>query len=222
QGDLGCLGCSPRLADRAPDLVENPKSRCSAGLKALFKADYLYARDEFEMLGLVSVIITSGTALWIAYNVYPIQKKRDRELKLQEEKAAVYRDFLTAANDYYEGLKKSFRDKVVDALDAEYQALLKAQAALTLYAPPKVVAECKSCTAAFFEYRHHLRVERGIGALKQDLTAKNRGHAYHLAETTRNKALVTMRTDIWGCSEQEACNAVAGIYPKDDAMGQQP
>ena len=111
------------------------------------------------MRGFLNAVRASGTALWIAYYVYPIQKKQDRDLKLQEEKAAVYRAFFDAANDYYEALKEGWRKKSINGFDAGYQKLIKAQEALLLYAPADVVGSCKAFSQALFEYRAHVRSE---------------------------------------------------------------
>lgn len=170
----------------------------------------------FEMLALMTTALASGTALWIAYYVYPIQKKKDRELKLQEEKATVYRAFFDAANNYYEGLKKGWREDNLEGFDASYPDLVKAQEALMLYAPGKAIEDCKAYTSALFEYRAHVRLEKGEVKLPPKMKATSRGHAYHLAEGARSNALVRVRVDLWGCSEQEAQRAVTGLYPTVD------
>lgn len=168
------------------------------------------------MFGFLGAIIASGTALWIAYYVYPVQKKQDRALKLQEEKAAVYRTFFDAANDYYEFLKDGWRRRNTDGFDAGYQKLLKAQEALLLYAPANVVGVCKAFTQALFEYRSHVRAElNNVRPVKQ-MKSTSRGNAYHLAEEARDNALVKVRVDLWGCAEGDARDAVAGLRPKDE------
>jgi hypothetical protein len=43
---------------------------------------------------LLAAIVASGTALWIAYRVYPFQKTQDRKLELQREQRKVYREFI--------------------------------------------------------------------------------------------------------------------------------
>ena len=43
---------------------------------------------------LLAAIVASGTALWIAYRVYPFQKAQDRKLELQREQRKVYREFI--------------------------------------------------------------------------------------------------------------------------------
>lgn len=169
------------------------------------------------MLVLITAAMASGTALWIAYYVYPFQKRKDRELKLQEEKAAVYRSFFDAANNYYEGLKKGWREKNLDGFDASYPDLVKAQEALMLYAPDKIILDCKAYTNALYEYRTHVRVDEGLQSLPVGLDSSSRGRAYYLAEERRNNALVSVRVDLWGCSEQDARRAVLGLYPANDA-----
>lgn len=168
-------------------------------------------------MGFFGAVIAAGTALWIAYYVYPIQKKQDRDLKLQEEKAAVYRTFFDAANDYYEALKDGWRKRDTDGFDAGYQTLIKAQGALLLYAPATVVAVSKMYSQSLFEYRAHVRVELDSARLPPEMQSNNRGHAYHLAEKARANALTAVRVDLWGCPENEARNAVAGLYPGDEA-----
>lgn len=46
------------------------------------------------LLTIGSAVIASSVALYIATKVYPIQKDKDREIKIDEEKRLAYRDFL--------------------------------------------------------------------------------------------------------------------------------
>ncbi|MBO9428954.1 hypothetical protein [Sulfitobacter sp. R18_1] len=46
------------------------------------------------LLTLLSASVAALVALYIAKKIYPIQKDKDREIKIDEEKRAVYRDFL--------------------------------------------------------------------------------------------------------------------------------
>lgn len=169
------------------------------------------------MLTFMTAALASGTALWIAYGVYPIQKKKDRELKLQEEKAAVYRAFFDAVTAYYEAVSWGLRQGSLGHLGAEYETLLKAQTALMLYAPGNVVSESKACTAAMFEYWAQVRIEQGNPPPpSQKLKSSSRGNAYYRARDARDEALVAVRVDLWNCTDDEARKAVAGLDPSED------
>ena len=58
---------------------------------------WFWSLDPSIIQGLLTVAaaaIGAGVALYIAKKVYPIQKEKDREIKIDEEKRQVYRDYL--------------------------------------------------------------------------------------------------------------------------------
>jgi hypothetical protein len=50
------------------------------------------------LLTFLSAATAAAVALYIARTIYPIQKDKDREIKIDEEKRLVYRDFLKNIN----------------------------------------------------------------------------------------------------------------------------
>lgn len=50
------------------------------------------------VLTLGAALVTAGVALHIAKHVYPVQKNKDRDIKIDEEKRIVFRDFLKSVD----------------------------------------------------------------------------------------------------------------------------
>ena len=171
------------------------------------------------MVSLLTALVAASVALWIAYIVYPLQKRQDRALKVQEEKAAIYRDFFAKCNAYFEDLKQGWRSEEIAGFDLKYPEVVQQSEALLLYAPAEVVKVCSEYTRALFEYRAHVRNELGKVALLQNMASRHRGHAYRLAETARDNALICARVDLLGVSESSAIEAVLGLRFQESDIG---
>lgn len=160
---------------------------------------------------LLAAVVASGTALWVAYKVYPLQKAEDRRVKLAEEKAEVYRNFFDVADDYHETSKLNFNNGKIDDFGAHFVDLNKAQRALLLYAPGCVIAACNAYADCLRVYRYAVRKEVDGTKFPRKIAEVNRATAYHDAEKQRNDALIHARLDLLGGSLDDARKAVQGI-----------
>lgn len=170
-----------------------------------------------SILSLLAALVASGTALWIACRVYPVQKSADRRIKIAEEKAAVYRGFFESADDYNEASKAFWRGKSVSDFQKHFAELNKAQNALLLYAPPEVIAEGQAYVRELHRYRYAVRQEVEKIPFPRNMEAIGRAAAFHKVNDARNRTVIAARVDLFDCSAEAAARAVNGQAAQEES-----
>ncbi|MCK8464519.1 hypothetical protein MUY35_11715 [Aliiroseovarius sp. S1339] len=130
---------------------------------------------------LIAATIGSGTALFIAFVAYPIQKRRDRRLLVETERRHAYRRFVTEAVGY-----SRIRTDSGSELEETIRGLASAAHELALYAPPEVMRLAKN----------YIYSETVLQAKKSALPKeewKNLGHNPHEVQM-----FTAMRKDLFG------------------------
>jgi hypothetical protein len=124
------------------------------------------------LLTIVPVAIASGTALWIAYKVYPKQKKIDRDNDIRKERRAIYGrviDRLYELDDELLALKSSAADPN-ELLRQVLGIHLKAGAVIrscAFYATKEVTNALRECLDAFWGTFEAVLEDERLKALRE-------------------------------------------------------
>lgn len=171
---------------------------------------------------LVAAAIASGTALWVAYRVYPFHKEQDRQLQLLSERRAAYKEFFDIASDYRAALQTAFfasdpASAVLQQGSKEYADICKAQETLAGYASKEVLEQCFRYVDCLHIYRGHLNHDLNHKRLSYKAAqVEDLQEAYRYLQEARVRAIALARSDVFACSLEDAQADLSGIFDLED------
>ncbi|MDO5648872.1 hypothetical protein [Paracoccus sp. (in: a-proteobacteria)] len=141
-------------------------------------------------LPVLTAAIASATALYIAVFVYPVQKAKDRELKIDEERRAAFAKFIEASEGYFSRLRAAVPVSVTDMPDTadDQHRTEAALALLTLYADAALSDQAQGYLAALLNYRRALQREKPLRPEAEDGQRVKRTDDYRKAQDARDRA----------------------------------
>lgn len=137
-----------------------------------------------------------------------MQKSIDRAGERKSEAAAVYRDFFAITSDYFENIKRAWREKDMLHADQHYQDLVQTLDTLMLYAPHDVMIACKEYAESLFAYFYAVRFEVAGKQFPRSIKKIHSARAFRQASECRKAALVQARVNLLNCDESEARSVV--------------
>lgn len=152
-------------------------------------------RDFSWMAPLAPAFITAGAALLIAFGAYPWQKKRDRDLKIAEEKRLAYQHFFEAAETFFARLRTAAFNERASLPDNEFGRLEAAKAELAFRCGEDAVAACADFAQHLKDYRKYVKLCRQAKGGPSQATLASRNEAYHKANAARVSAILMARSD---------------------------
>lgn len=172
---------------------------------------------------IVAALIAAVTALIIAFFAYPWQKRKDRELKIHNEKLIAYRKFVSAVTEHHLLLGISSSGNIThETILAVSPQFLAAGYELLLYAPKEVAIECQKYHAAVLDYHFHTLANLGLESYERVRKAHaTRVDAAKTAQRVRRSAILAIRADVMeesSAASTEVINAYFVATPIEENL----
>lgn len=133
------------------------------------------------------------TGLVIAFVAYPWQKRKDREMKIAEEKRIAYQRFFETSEMFFAKLRAAAFDKEAELPDDEFGRLEVAKAELAFRGANAAVDACADFSQCLKDYRRCVKLCRGKDA--SIATERARDIVYRKANEARLVAILAARAD---------------------------
>ncbi len=153
-----------------------------------------------------------------AVAAYILNRNKDRQLQLQSEKRAVYKEFFEVTGSYFAALQSVYYSKdpkaeVLQYSKGEYEQVRRTQDSLAYYAPAPVLRHCFAYVDALVIYRGHLNKElNGRNLSPKAKQASSTVAAFKLMQEARRKAITYARSDTINQSITKTEEELASIF----------
>lgn len=165
-----------------------------------------------------SAVVGGAVALTIAFVLYPWQKERDRELKVDEERRVSLRNYIRAAEDYYTELSRLARANLYVQPQKVFDNLNSAKAEASLFSSGPVLLACRDLQQALIAYHSAVRAfleTRGTDA--EPRNKKTMDEKYAAVKPALLAMLLTSRASLSADSlEKEEEDALKHLFRISD------